>query len=151
MTEAMQRYHEEYNKTTTKPDILEYLAFSTYMEGNIRRALQMTNELLELQPNHERAIGNKVCNDRKHNLKIMAGNENQKISNLFNQVYYEGALKTESGDGKKRGEDGEAVTAAPRKPLYEGHEAYETLCRSETGLSEAYKSKLTCRFVELYS
>lgn len=60
MTEAMQRYHDEYNKTTTKPDILEYLAFSTYMEGNIRRALQMTNELLELQPDHERAIGNKV-------------------------------------------------------------------------------------------
>jgi len=61
MTEAMERFYEEENKTSTKPDILEYLAFSTYQQGNVRRALQMTNELLQLQPNHERAIGNKVC------------------------------------------------------------------------------------------
>jgi prolyl 4-hydroxylase len=33
MTEALGRYEEEYNKTTTKSDILEYLAFSTYKQG----------------------------------------------------------------------------------------------------------------------
>jgi prolyl 4-hydroxylase len=33
MTEALQRYEEENNKTTTKSDILEYLAFSTYKQG----------------------------------------------------------------------------------------------------------------------
>ena len=34
MQEAMDRLQEEQNATTTsKPDILEYLAFSTYMQG----------------------------------------------------------------------------------------------------------------------
>lgn len=34
MQEAMNRLQEEQNATTTsKPDILEYLAFSTYMQG----------------------------------------------------------------------------------------------------------------------
>lgn len=35
MQEAMDRLQEEQNATTTsKPDILEYLAFSTYMQGS---------------------------------------------------------------------------------------------------------------------
>lgn len=35
MQEAMDRLQEEQNATTTsKPDILEYLAFSTYMQGD---------------------------------------------------------------------------------------------------------------------
>lgn len=33
MQEAMQRLEGEKNKTTTREDILEYLAFSTYMQG----------------------------------------------------------------------------------------------------------------------
>jgi prolyl 4-hydroxylase len=33
MTEALERYEEEYNKTVAKSDILEYLAFSTYKQG----------------------------------------------------------------------------------------------------------------------
>lgn len=44
MTEALQRYNEETNKTTTKADILEYLAFSTYMEGGI--------SILKIVPSH---------------------------------------------------------------------------------------------------
>jgi hypothetical protein len=35
MQEAMDRLQEEQNRTTiSKPDILEYLAFSTYMQGD---------------------------------------------------------------------------------------------------------------------
>lgn len=41
MTEALQRYNEETNKTITKADILEYLAFSTYMEGEVQTHTRM--------------------------------------------------------------------------------------------------------------
>jgi prolyl 4-hydroxylase len=34
MNEALDRLSHETNKTTTRQDILEYLAFSTYMEGD---------------------------------------------------------------------------------------------------------------------
>jgi prolyl 4-hydroxylase len=33
MNEALDRLAQETNKTTTREDILEYLAFSTYMQG----------------------------------------------------------------------------------------------------------------------
>lgn len=66
MREAMNRLHvdnvttETQTMHTTRADILEYLAFSVYKQGNVLTALQMTNVLLELLPDHERALGNKV-------------------------------------------------------------------------------------------
>lgn len=60
MTEALSRQEAESNKTVEHADILEYLAFSTYMQGNIRQALKLTDELLRQRPNHQRAQGNKV-------------------------------------------------------------------------------------------
>lgn len=64
MNEAMDRLIKESNDSSSevtkkKADILEYLAFSTYKEGNVVLALSMTNELLEINPDHERARGNK--------------------------------------------------------------------------------------------
>ena len=35
------------------------MAFTYYTDGNYRRALKYTNELLELVPNHPRAAGNR--------------------------------------------------------------------------------------------
>lgn len=123
MTEAMERYHEEINKTTTKSDILEYLAFSTYMQGNIRRALQMTNELLEILPDHERAQGNKV--------------------------YYEETLQ-QTKEQKRKGDDGDEAIAEspPNKKHYKGRGMYEKLCRNEVSLSESVKARLKCRYVD---
>lgn len=124
MTEAMERYHEEINKTITKSDILEYLAFSTYMQGNIKRALQMTNELLEILPNHERAQGNKV--------------------------YYEDALMQSKGQ-RKKGDDGDGMQndGNTSSEYYRGREMYEKLCRNEVTLPENIKAKLKCRYVDL--
>lgn len=131
MQEAMDRLQEEQNVTTTsKPDILEYLAFSTYMQGsdsklycalyhtrgnilkesaflaankqiylcfcfyrrsgNVARALSMTNELLELVPTHERALGNRA--------------------------YYQKEIQSKASQSKKkRGEDGKDDTAIPEQ------------------------------------
>lgn len=61
MGEALTRQEREANRTeTARWEILEYLAFSTYMQGNVLGALEMTDELLEIFPNHPRATGNKV-------------------------------------------------------------------------------------------
>lgn len=123
MTEAMERYHEEINKTITKSDILEYLAFSTYMQGNIRRALKMTNELLEILPNHERAQGNKI--------------------------YYEETLQ-QTKEEKKKGDEGEEVIIVEdtTKKYYKGRGMYEKLCRNEVTLGEDIKARLKCRYVD---
>ncbi|XP_071438685.1 prolyl 4-hydroxylase subunit alpha-1 [Hetaerina americana] len=144
MTEALQRYEEERNKTTVKSDILEYLAFSMYQQGNVHSALQLTNELLEIIPTHQRALGNKV--------------------------YYEAEIESKSGQ-HRRGEDGstnpldEAYTVAEKKSASIPHddsakvkdpvdsharerELYEMLCRNEITLPASEQAKLKCRYVD---
>ncbi|XP_033229504.1 prolyl 4-hydroxylase subunit alpha-1 [Belonocnema kinseyi] len=136
MQEAMDRLQEEQNKTTTsKQDILEYLAFSTYMQGNVARALSMTNELLELVPTHQRALGNRA-------------------------YYQEEIEKKSSQVRKKRGEDGQddvnqvdqpfTVAEKKIKTLKEmtERERYEMLCRGEISLPANIKKKLKCRYVD---
>lgn len=80
MREADLRMNRESNDTVDRTEILEYLAFSTYKQGedsvfhhllkwkeitrvvlgNIPLALDLTNKLLEIIPSHPRALGNKV-------------------------------------------------------------------------------------------
>lgn len=56
--------------------------------GNVARALSMTNELLELVPTHERALGNRA--------------------------YYQKEIQSKASQSKKkRGEDGQDDTAVP--------------------------------------
>ena len=74
----MKRWQEERRKTVDRADILEYMAFSAYVQGNLRKALKLTEDLLKLQPEHPRAPGN--------------------------MVYYETQLKQEGGKVQKRGE-----------------------------------------------
>ena len=125
MKEALERLEEETIKTVEMSDILEYLAFSTFQSGNLQEALDLTNRLLAIAPDHERAIGNKV--------------------------YYENMLETEKRNSK-RGDDGKEVpvdefvqaksTAFPTEPTFK--EQYEALCRGEKQLSPRVESELKC-------
>ncbi|KAG0701730.1 Prolyl 4-hydroxylase subunit alpha-1 [Chionoecetes opilio] len=132
MTEALSRQEAENNKTVHHADILEYLAFSTYMQGNIRQALQLTDDLLHERPNHQRAMGNKV--------------------------YYEQAL-TNQEDSTKKGEendrlDEEAVDKGytvsentfANDAYHRERRSYERLCRGESGLPPKVTSKLHCYY-----
>lgn len=75
----MKRWHEEGSrKTVDRADILEYMAFSAYVQGNLRKALKLTEDLLKLQPEHPRAPGN--------------------------MLYYESQLAAEGGKVQKKGE-----------------------------------------------
>lgn len=94
----------------------------------------MTNELLKLAPNHERAVGNKI--------------------------YYERELarkSTESDDRKLRGDDGSPeleqsvtdVTNAFGRSVRDTPERklYESLCRNEVQPDPKLQAKLHCRYV----
>lgn len=132
MKEAERRLERETNKTSTREDILEYLAFSIYMEGNLPMAMRLTKELLEIVPTHERANGN---------LK-----------------FYENKI-TEQTEQKKRGEDEEEketplfeqpiIIREKRRPNYSKlpeRELYEMLCRGEITPTERKLSQLKCRY-----
>lgn len=125
MQEALDRVDEEVTKTADRVEILEYLAFSTFQQGNTRHALKLTNDLLAAVPDHPRAPGNKR--------------------------YYEDAIsKTEL---HKRGDDGDVpVEEAAAGKRHHGPDAdsergiYERLCRGEKFMP-LYKDKdLTCQY-----
>lgn len=155
MREAMDRLARPHNKTVTtkREDILEYLAFSMYKEGewvgrvkneilctryniapsikgNVNAALVMTNELLEILPNHERAKGNKG--------------------------YYEKELAEIKSTRNKRGDDGSEdvdqdlpVDFVPDPKVYTNAERglYERLCRGEVHPHPLQLAPLRCRYV----
>lgn len=130
MEQAMRLYNKEAEKTVARADILEYLAFSAYMSGNIRRALKLTSEMLQIEPDHPRGWGN--------------------------MKYYEQMLKSKGASYVKRGEDGlgdaeETVNILKERQRREddlGEERvhYEQLCRGEEFIPEAERSKLMCRY-----
>lgn len=125
MREAMDRLSQESVGTAETHEILEYLAFSTYQEGNVREALRLTNQLLGIIPGHERALGNKV--------------------------YYESVIQ-KMQDEQKRGDDDRNVPIDDfvKESQDESQESergiYESLCRGEKRLSPKTESQLKCYF-----
>ncbi|RCN36364.1 tetratricopeptide repeat protein [Ancylostoma caninum] len=58
MQTALNRLENEEEKTISEAEILEYLAYALYQQGNVRRALALTKRLAALAPDHPRAKGN---------------------------------------------------------------------------------------------
>ncbi|VDM93892.1 unnamed protein product [Onchocerca ochengi] len=58
MQEVRKRVEKESVPTANLEEILEYLAFSLYKQGNLKQALLLTDELFRMNPNHPRAEDN---------------------------------------------------------------------------------------------
>ncbi|KAI4458942.1 prolyl 4-hydroxylase alpha subunit [Holotrichia oblita] len=119
MMEADERLKREVNQTVERSEILEYLAFSTYKLGDVRLALDLTNEILELIPTHERA--------------------------LINKVYYEDEIAKRNA-AQPKGEDGSILTSVQNKT--EDMLFYEALCRGEIKPSDEILAQLKCRYTD---
>lgn len=109
--------------------------------GNVNSALMMTNELLEIEPNHERATGNKF--------------------------YYEKELAKQKSKKKLRGDDGtaevdedvavidttnlvaatEEIKPSPVTFNLPEKRVYEMLCRGDLKQTPKQLAKLSCRYV----
>lgn len=60
MQEALDRLHRETeNPSVNEADILEYLGFSMFQQGNVKRALQLTKRLAYLGKNQQKITANK--------------------------------------------------------------------------------------------
>lgn len=132
MQASLEKEGEEKNKTIPRELVLDYLSYAALMQGNVERALVLTNELLALLPHHTRAQ-----NNRK---------------------FYEKLLEEQRRKQYRRGEDGgeEDKTEEPNKyterPLDEYRKSdefqtYESLCRGEDTHDYKLKHKLKCRYV----
>lgn len=118
MGEALRRHELDRNKTTTaKWEILEYLAYSKFMQGQVMSALHLTEELLMIFPTHQRALGNKVYYQE----------ELKKSPELMQETPANNILST---------------TLEPTE-----REKYEMLCRGDLTIPSALQAQLRCRYV----
>ncbi|KAI5748962.1 hypothetical protein M8J76_003658 [Diaphorina citri] len=118
MGEALKRHDMERNGTSTpKWEILEYLAYSKFMQGQVKSALHLTEELLMIFPTHQRAQGNKL--------------------------YYQEALNKSP---ELKDEPPNVNNVAPTLEVTE-REKYEMLCRGDLTVPPAIVAQLKCRYV----
>jgi prolyl 4-hydroxylase len=127
MQEAIDRLDKEESvKPSDRVNILEYLAFATYLRGNVRQALQLTHQLLELSPEHPRALGNIELYEKK--LAQHSSNKNE-------------------SDGKVP-LDETIIESEKTSTLEETEmETYKALCRGEKRMSEKTQSGLLCFYL----
>jgi len=134
MKQAMKRLDEEVlgKETIKRSDLLEYIAFSHYTNGNLKKALQYTNELISVDPGHPRAHGNKL--------------------------YYETNLDDDDlsdTDSRKKGDDGSDEDTEPEFSVSERslidnspneQTIYKKLCRGEKTKFSVTDKDLKCSY-----
>ncbi|CAF3704453.1 unnamed protein product [Rotaria socialis] len=130
MQEALDQLEKEENKTSVnKVDILDHLAYATSQQGNLEHALAVTEEILNIVPDHVRARNNKEYYEDLIRNQTLGSDEELK---LFRRV--------------KRINNIQIKNDRPKDYLDE-REAYEALCRSNgPELSPKIRAKLFCRY-----
>ncbi|MFH4982414.1 hypothetical protein AB6A40_009123 [Gnathostoma spinigerum] len=122
MQEARDRVEKENPPTAELEDILEYLAFALYKQGNLKRALLLTDELVRLAPDHPRAKGNlKWYEDLLEDDGVRRVDMRRKLPPLVN-IRHDGGLEHTERD------------------------IYEALCRNEVPMSSKALSRLYCYY-----
>ncbi|KAH7699287.1 prolyl 4-hydroxylase 2, partial [Aphelenchoides avenae] len=122
MQESMDRAEKENPPTATEADILEYLAFALYKQGNVKRALLATDRLYKIYPGHPRAKGN--------------------IKWYEDQLLAEGVRQSEM---RKNIPTLDNIRPADNLENTE-RTIYEALCRNEVPRSVKETSKLYCYY-----
>ncbi|KAI1721472.1 2OG-Fe(II) oxygenase superfamily domain-containing protein [Ditylenchus destructor] len=122
MEEALVRSKKEMPPTSTEADILEYLAFALYKQGNVKKALQETDRLYQIHPAHPRAKGNiKWYEDQLASEGIRKSDFRRNVPSVDNPRPVDNLENSERN-------------------------IYEALCRNEVPVSVKETSKLYCYY-----
>ncbi|XP_033757090.1 prolyl 4-hydroxylase subunit alpha-1-like isoform X1 [Pecten maximus] len=135
MEVALNKLDKEVNKTVHRKDILDYLSFSVYKEGNLNYALTLTEELLTLAPDNTRAQNNKRYYKKMLNDRAI---EARKLASQHGET------------GEETAEEEEIEIKHERKlDEYRNSEefaTYEKLCRGEDTHMYKHRHRLVCRY-----
>ncbi|KRZ08256.1 Prolyl 4-hydroxylase subunit alpha-2 [Trichinella zimbabwensis] len=120
MQEALNRVEHENPPSVDQAEILEYLAFGMYQQGNVKRALQLTKRLQRIKPDHPRAEGN--------------------VKWYLDMLAKEGVSRVTDHDLPP------IVNARPNDQALPERKDFEALCRGEYLLTEKQRSHLYCYY-----
>lgn len=121
MEESLSQLEGSEDSTDRRVELFDYLAFSYYKQGHVKHALTLTNELLQLDPNHQRATNNKR--------------------------YFEDML-IQQGESPSGSADRPALQRQVDSYRQSSEfQTYEALCRGEVTQKIKDEHKLKCRYV----
>ncbi|MEQ2304742.1 Prolyl 4-hydroxylase subunit alpha-1, partial [Ameca splendens] len=130
MAQALKQLDEGEESTIDKVTVLDYLSYSIYQQGEIKRALDYTLRLLELDPEHQRAKGNVKYFEFQLEKQKTAGENAQKK---------EERGKRDTTEKKKKSKKSFSLIPERKK--------YEMLCRGEgIRMTPRRQSQLFCRY-----
>lgn len=130
MAEALNKFEKESSKTVAKENILDYLAFSTFKQGNLEEALQLTDELLNIVPYHERAIGNKKHYEKLLRQRGIIYRKGEGVNANLSEPFNTANLKLTKPAGST-----------------DNWDVYEKLCRGEKLMDLRIEGSLRCRYI----
>ncbi|XP_072446517.1 prolyl 4-hydroxylase subunit alpha-2-like isoform X1 [Chiloscyllium punctatum] len=126
MQQALKQLEEGEPSVITQAEALDYLSYSVYQIGDIRRAIDLTNRLIAVDPTHLRAQSN------LHYFKNILHEEGQSDQRT-NEDFYQSQSKEE-------------VYRRPETYLSE-IDSYESLCRGEgIKMTNRRRGRLFCRY-----
>ncbi|KAM7408495.1 hypothetical protein PAMA_002292 [Pampus argenteus] len=130
MAQALRQLNEGEESTLDKVTVLDYLSYAIYQQGEIERALEYTKMLLELDPEHQRAKGNKKYFEFQLEKQKAAEDTSEKIQK-----------KREPTEKKKPKKVSQSLLPERKK--------YEMLCRGEgIKMTPRRQSRLFCRYYD---
>ncbi|XP_029465036.1 prolyl 4-hydroxylase subunit alpha-1 isoform X2 [Rhinatrema bivittatum] len=128
MEQALRQLDDGEEAAIDKVSVLDYLSYAVYQQGDLNKALLLTKNLLQLDPEHQRANGN-----LKYFQYIMSKEDNQSNSSSMEESQPEQGSKT-----KRKGR--------PEDYLSE-RKKYEKLCRGEgIKMTPRRQKRLFCRY-----
>ncbi|XP_068597900.1 prolyl 4-hydroxylase subunit alpha-1-like isoform X2 [Brachionichthys hirsutus] len=135
MAQAMKQLDEGEESTIDKVTVLDYLSYAIYQQGEMERALDYTKQLLELDPEHQRAKGN---------LKYFQFQLEKQKKEAENEVKTETKTQErETTEPKKKTKKKAPFQLVPER------KKYEMLCRGEGNkMTPRRQSRLFCRYYD---
>lgn len=118
MEESLARFRKEKKPTVSERDVLDYLSYALYQQGNLQQAWHYAKRQTLLFPDDKRAQGN--------------------------VEYY--AKEMDKEGFKKSGSLPPITNMRPTDPGLPEREIYEALCRGQNFKSEKEKTALTCYY-----
>ncbi|XP_052739287.1 prolyl 4-hydroxylase subunit alpha-1 [Bicyclus anynana] len=137
MMQALRKYSEdEEEKNFTEVDILEYISFSHYLLDDVKKAMLWTKKLLDLDPEHSRALGN--LPHYKKALEEKEAKNKRRLRGDTGEVDLDEYLTDADQPEKKP----EALSKYEKE-----RQSYEALCRGEMEMPSKITKKLYCRYL----
>lgn len=129
MQEALERMEDEESKSVNEAEVLDYLSYAMYMQGNVYHAKNVTLRWLQIEPDHQRARGNLQHFEqmiREKEKKLADAKKIQEAREEFRNNRFE--------------HDPDAYHASGF------FQTYEALCRGEEVIPVKDAHKLTCQY-----